>query len=43
LQSLVAATDENVFFRENRAGKHGSVLDDLIDFQDISIKNFKSR
>jgi hypothetical protein len=32
LQSLVAATDENMFFREKGAGKHGNILAELIDF-----------
>jgi len=32
MQSLVAATDENIFFREKGTGKHAnSILAELID------------
>jgi len=44
MQSLVAATDESIFFRDKGTGKHASsILAELIDFQDTSFKNAKSR
>jgi hypothetical protein len=39
----VAATDENIFFKEKGIGKSANILADLIDFQDLPLKSNKSR